>query len=142
MFLDYQIGLNFASGVESPNAHYMTHESALGTHLNLFYSEWTRANYYIIDALCRIRRTYIHIRNSGRAWQPSPTRRFCIQYRSEHLPISESGEPFCAGGHGGPPLRGGFVTRNPRPKRQRIERSGVFGVGLRHKRPGEEARWE
>ena len=26
--------------------------------------------------LCHIRRTYIHSRHSGRAWQPSPTRRF------------------------------------------------------------------
>ena len=26
--------------------------------------------------LCRIRRAYIHDRHSGRAWQPSPTRRF------------------------------------------------------------------
>ena len=78
MLLDYQIGLNFAPGVGSLNAQDMTHESALGTHLNLFYSELTRANYYIIDALCRIRRTYIHIRNSGRAWQPSPTRNLCL----------------------------------------------------------------
>ena len=60
--------------------------------------------------LCRIHRIYIHNRHSGRAWQPSPTRRFCIQYRSEHLPISESTDLFSAGGHGGPPLRGGVES--------------------------------
>ena len=31
---------------------------------------------------------------------------FCIQYRSEHLPISESTDLFSAGGDSGPPLRG------------------------------------
>ena len=76
MLLDYQIRLNFASGVGSGNVGGIIKESTLGPRLVRFYSEWTRTMYSISGALCRIRRVYIHIRHSGRAWQPSPTRRF------------------------------------------------------------------
>ena len=110
MVLDYQIGLNFASGVESWNVGELDIESAIARFSVLLCTTWITTAYEITAELCRIHRIYIHIRRTGRAWQPSPTRRFCIQYRSEHLPISESREPFCAGGHGGPPLRGGFES--------------------------------
>ena len=96
MLLDYQIRLNFASGVGSGNVGGIIKESTLGPRLVRFYSEWTRTMYSISGALCRIRRTYIHIRNSGRAWQPSPTRRIWIQYRTEHLPIAVENLPAAA----------------------------------------------
>ena len=108
MLLDYQIGLNFASGVESWNVGELDIESAIARFSVLLCTTRIVTAYEPTYGLCRIRRAYIHIRHIGRAWQPSPTRRFCIQHTSESLPISESREPFCAGGRGGPPLRGGF----------------------------------
>ena len=108
MLLDYQIGLNFASGVESWNVGETDIESTTARFSVLLCTTGIVTVYETTAALCRIRRVYIHERHSGRAWQPSPTRRSCIQHTSESLPISESTDPFCAGGHGGPPLRGNY----------------------------------
>ena len=79
MLLDYQIGLDLASGVGSRNVGNMHSEPTLASHSTHFDSSRTRNTIHKVEALCRIRRTYIHIRHSGRAWQPSPTRRsFCL----------------------------------------------------------------
>ena len=78
MLLDYQIGLNLASGVEQQNIGETDIQSATARFSVLLCTTRIVTAYETTADLCRIRRTYIHIRNYGRAWQPSPTRRFCI----------------------------------------------------------------
>ena len=77
MLLDYQIGLNFASGVESWNVGELDIESAIARFSVLLCTTWIVTAYEPTYGLCRIRRAYIHIRHIGRAWQPSPTRMRC-----------------------------------------------------------------
>ena len=76
MLLDYQIGLDLASGVEQQNIGETDIESATARFsVRLCTTRMVKA-YLTTAELCRIRRVYIHIRHSGRAWQPSPTLRF------------------------------------------------------------------
>ena len=76
MLLDYQIGLDFASGVGSWNVGELDIESAIARFSVLLCTTRIVTAYEPTYGLCRIRRAYIHIRHIGRAWQPSPTRRF------------------------------------------------------------------
>ncbi len=76
MLVDYQIGLDFACGVEQQNIGETDIESATARFSVLLCTTRIITAYETTADLCRIRRTYIHIRHSGRAWQPSPTRRF------------------------------------------------------------------
>jgi hypothetical protein len=76
LLLDYQIGLKFASGVGFWNVGEMDIESAIARFSVLLRTKLMGMSLQTVHELCHIRRTYIHIQNSGRAWQPSPTRRF------------------------------------------------------------------
>ena len=78
MLLDYQIGLNFASGVGFWNVGEMDIESAIARYSVLLRTKLMGMSLQTVHELCHIRRTYIHIQNSGRAWQPSPTRNLCL----------------------------------------------------------------
>ena len=96
MLLDYQTGLDLASGVEQQNIGQTDIESATARFsVRLCTTRMVKA-YETTAELCRIRRVYIHIRHSGRAWQPSPTRRFCIQHTSENVPITVENLPAAA----------------------------------------------
>ena len=77
MLVDYQIGLNFASGVGLCNVGEMDIESAIARFSALLCARWIITAYEMTAELCRIRRTYIHNRHGGRAWQPSTTRTCC-----------------------------------------------------------------
>ena len=76
MLLDYQIELNFASGVEQQNIGDTDIESTTARFSVLLSTTRIVTAYEPTDGLCRIRRAYIHKCHGGRAWQPSPTRRF------------------------------------------------------------------
>ena len=88
MLLDYQIGLNFASGVESWNVGETDIESTTARFSVLLCTTGIVTVYETTAALCRIRRAYIQICHIGRAWQPSPTQngssvqRLAARYKS------------------------------------------------------------
>ena len=87
MLLDYQIRLNFASGVGLQNIGETDIESATARFLVLLRTKLIGMAFQTPNELCRIRRTYIRIRHSGRALQTSTTPKFCVQLANRIQPL-------------------------------------------------------
>ena len=94
MLLDYQIGLNFASGMGLQNVGEIDIESSIARFSVPLCTTWIALAHQTASELCHIRRTYIHIRHSGRAWQPSLTRKLCLVDGSHYVQADTAVRPY------------------------------------------------
>ena len=69
-------------------------ESAIARFSDLFLTKLIGLAFQTAYELCHIRRTYIHIRHSGRAWQPSPTRKLRLVDGSHFVRADTAVRPY------------------------------------------------